>query len=228
MISREKRFGTKKQYNFVYLFLGLLMFLLIAPMIIELHLGRETLIFQLALDASLILGIWSVVNQRHWFLLGVILSLIGISITIIDSHLHIPELKLAGYAVVLPFYILTAVLALRYIFSPRGSVDFNILMGAICVYMLMGVIWAIMYSFLEFLLPGSFSGQKDEVTARGHEFVYYSFVTLTTLGYGDLLPLSPVARALAYMEALIGQIYVAVLIAGLVGIHVSNREQPGE
>ena len=134
--------------------------------------------------------------------------------------------KLAGVAVVLPFYSLTAVLALRYILSAREKVNFNILMGAVCVYMLMGIIWAIVYSFLNYLIPGSFSGMTAE-SEEGSllEFIYYSFVTLTTLGYGDLLPVSQIARALAYLEALIGQIYVAVLIAGLVSIHLSNREK---
>ncbi|MCP4407905.1 MAG: two pore domain potassium channel family protein [Gammaproteobacteria bacterium] len=90
----------------------------------------------------------------------------------------------------------------------------------------MGIIWAIMYSFLNVLIPGSFSGLSVESEqGRLLEFIYYSFVTLTTLGYGDLLPVSPIARAFGYLEAVIGQIYVAVLIAGLVGIHVSNRQE---
>ena len=100
------------------------------------------------------------------------------------------------------------------------------ILGGLCVYMLMGIIWAIMYSFLYYLIPGSFSGLRvDSEVNRLLEFIYYSFVTLTTLGYGDLLPVNPIARALAYLEALIGQIYVAVLIAGLVSIRISYREK---
>jgi hypothetical protein len=228
MKNRKEKIEATRQNNFVYLFAGLLILLLVAPVTTELHTGHDTLIFQLALDATLLLGIWSVVNQRHWFIVGVVLSLIGISISITDANLHVPELKLAAFAVVLPFYSLTAVLALRYILSSGEKVNFNILMGAICVYMLMGIIWAIIYSFLHYLVPGSFSGLRvDSEVNRLLEFIYYSFVTLTTLGYGDLLPVNPIARALAYMEALIGQIYVAVLIAGLVSIHISNREKAG-
>ena len=54
--------------------------------------------------------------------------------------------------------------------------------------------------------------------------VYYSFVTMTTLGYGDIVPVSPAARTLAYMEAAMGQIYVAVLIARLVGLHTARKQ----
>ncbi len=226
MENQKERVKTVRQNNFVYLFAGLLILLLVAPVITEFHTDYEGLIFQLALDGTLILGIWSVVNQRRWFVVGVVLSLIGISITIMDASLDLPELRLVGIAVVLPFYSLTAVLALRYVFSNKRKVDFNILMGAICVYMLMGIIWAIMYSFLNVLIPGSFSGLSVESEeGRLLEFIYYSFVTLTTLGYGDLLPVSSIARAFAYLEAVIGQIYVAVLVAGLVGIHVSNRQE---
>lgn len=226
MKNRKERIEATRHNNFVYLLAGLLILLLVAPVITELHTGRETLILQLALDATLILGIWSVVNQRRWFIVGVVLSLMGISITITDAYLNLPELKLAGFAVVLPFYLLTVVLALHYILTAIERVNINILMGAICVYMLMGIIWAIMYSFLYYLVPGSFSGMAVESDVnRGLDFIYYSFVTLTTLGYGDLLPVSPIARALAYLEALIGQIYVAVLIAGLVSNYISTREQ---
>jgi len=58
-----------------------------------------------------------------------------------------------------------------------------------------------------------------------HDFVYYSFVTLTTLGYGDIVPLSATARSLVYMEAIFGQFYIAILVAGLVSIHISNQSR---
>ncbi|MEE9226447.1 MAG: potassium channel family protein, partial [Acidobacteriota bacterium] len=58
-------------------------------------------------------------------------------------------------------------------------------------------------------------------------FVYYSFVTLSTLGYGDITPVTPPARAFSFLEAVTGQLYLAVLIAGLVGIHISHRFRGG-
>jgi voltage-gated potassium channel len=224
MKDRASHIEYVKQYNFIYIFAGVLVVLLLAPLMAELEEGNRY-ILSAGLDLSLLLGIWSVVDQRRWFVIGVILLLCGVGITITDAFLNLPELKLAAFAVVLPFWTLTAMLALRHVLSAK-TVDRNILTGGICVYLLMGLIWAIVYSFIDYLSPGSFSGMIGETQdERFLGFLYYSFVTLTTLGYGDVLPVKPIARTFAYLEAVIGQIYVAVLIAGLVGIHISERAQ---
>jgi voltage-gated potassium channel len=213
-----------KQHNFMYIFAGVLVVLLIAPVMAELKEGNRH-ILQAGLDLSLLLGIWSVVDHRRWFIFGVILLFCGVSITITDAFLNLPELRLATFVVVLPFYLLTAVLALRHVLYAK-TVDSNILAGSICVYLLMGVIWAIVYSFVDYISPDSFSGMVSEAQEdRFLGFLYYSFVTLTTLGYGDILPVKPIARACGYLEAVIGQIYLVVLIAGLVGLHIADREK---
>ena len=59
------------------------------------------------------------------------------------------------------------------------------------------------------------------------EWLYFSFVTMTTLGYGDILPISATARGLAYMQAVVGQFYIAMLVAGLVGAYISDRQKAG-
>ena len=75
-------------------------------------------------------------------------------------------------------------------------------------------------------VPGSFAGiTAGNVTELLNQLTYFSFVTLTTLGYGDILPLTPIATSLAYLEAVIGQLYIAILIAGLVGTHLSQRAE---
>ena len=101
----------------------------------------------------------------------------------------------------------------------------NRIIGAVCVYLLLGVIWALAYSLLEFAVPGSFSGFTPW-TDRGwdSEWLYFSFVTMTTLGYGDLLPISSSARAMAYLQAIFGQFYIAILVAGLVSAYISDRQ----
>ena len=75
-------------------------------------------------------------------------------------------------------------------------------------------------------VPDAFGGiSATNVTDQLSQLTYFSFVTLTTLGYGDVLPLVPVAESLAYLEAVIGQLYIAILIAGLVGTHFSQRAE---
>ena len=97
--------------------------------------------------------------------------------------------------------------------------------GALCVYLLIGLTWGFMFLTLEGVQPGSFSlgqGQPTRIDKDPAALVYFSFITLSTVGYGDITPLSPPARAFAFMEAIIGQIYLAVLVARLVGLHIAS------
>jgi len=104
------------------------------------------------------------------------------------------------------------------------TVSAHTLRVAMATYMLIGVMWAVGFDLLSRHDPGAFSGITWQVDdSRLSAFMYYSFVTLTTLGYGDMAPASAVARILAVMEALLGQLFVVVLIARIVGLQVSSR-----
>lgn len=103
----------------------------------------------------------------------------------------------------------------------------DILAGAVCVYLLLGLIWAISYAFLLALDPDAFA-MADHLLdpGRGPTFsvlTYFSFVTLTTLGYGDMSPITPIARNLAWLEAVVGQLFVAITIARLVSLNIAHR-----
>jgi Ion channel len=94
--------------------------------------------------------------------------------------------------------------------------------GAIVLYMLLGLMWAVAYAMVDRLVPHAFAGQL--VHGEGiADWVYFSFVTLTTLGYGDITPVARVVRSLAILEALIGQLYPAIIIARLVSLQGSDR-----
>ena len=94
--------------------------------------------------------------------------------------------------------------------------------GAIVLYLLLGLIWAVAYNAIERNAPGSFTGQAAEASGLA-DWVYFSFVTLTTVGYGDVAPVAQGARSLAILEALVGQLYPAVIIARLVSLQVSSQ-----
>ncbi|GAA4652497.1 potassium channel family protein [Kistimonas scapharcae] len=117
-------------------------------------------------------------------------------------------------------YVIYELLVL--IFSAK-RVDRNIIYGSMCVYMLLGLQGAFIYTLLEFWMPGSFHGEGLASIHDISTFIYFSFVTLSTLGYGDIVPATRAAQAIASMEALIGQFYLTVLVARLVGIHISQR-----
>ena len=103
--------------------------------------------------------------------------------------------------------------------------------GAICAYLLIGFLFSSLYGFVALLDENAFSVSEkiQETWAAGDHsdnggiLTYFSFVTMTTLGYGDLSPVSSSARTLAWIQALVGQLYLAITIAGLVGLHIANQ-----
>ena len=110
----------------------------------------------------------------------------------------------------------------------EGPVTGHRVMGAVAGYLLLSVVFAIAYSLVEYLAPGSF--QMPAALTRygepqGQLFYYFSVVTLTTAGFGDITALNPFARTLVMMEALIGQLYPAILIARLVSLHAETKRQ---
>jgi voltage-gated potassium channel len=108
-----------------------------------------------------------------------------------------------------------------------GTVTFDTVAGAACAYMLLGLIWGDLYLLVELARPGSFeiplafvSGPNRDLRAA---LTYFSFITLTTVGYGVIHPQDPAAGGLCAAEALIGQLYLAIMIARMVGLHTSRR-----
>lgn len=123
------------------------------------------------------------------------------------------------------FLIFVIVVVYRTVLAP-GSVAVDKLAAAVNVYFLLGLAWAIAYGLIATFDHGAFSAATvdfqtlEEYVDYGAEFVfvYFSFVTLTTLGYGDILPVVPAAQTAAWMEAVVGQLFVAVTLARLVGM----------
>jgi hypothetical protein len=118
------------------------------------------------------------------------------------------------------FFAYTSIVIVYCLFREK-KVTFEVISGAICGYFLIGLTWAFVFSVLEKFNPGSFQLLEGQGATISH-FTYYSFVTLTTLGYGDITPLTTPARSLAVLEAITGQLYIAIMIAGLVGVYISQ------
>jgi hypothetical protein len=137
---------------------------------------------------------------------------------------------LMGHCLAVLFYFWAAGLIVASLFG-RQALSLDSVFGAICGYLLLGMAWAVLYSMLDTIWPGSFevgtrlAEQVQADHSRIHLFTYYSFITLTTVGYGDVTPLSTPARTCAWLEALTGQFYLAVLVAGLVGALLSKKAE---
>lgn len=123
--------------------------------------------------------------------------------------------------------VVTIIHISRYIASSK-RVTSDALFAAVLVYILMALLFGQVYSIMQALLPGSFSFLAYEAGLEGRvadiAFNYYSFITIATLGYGDIVPRYPVAQMLASIEAVIGQFYVAIVVAWLVSLYVADKQ----
>ncbi len=129
------------------------------------------------------------------------------------------------------FYLLAAGTILVDVLR-KGRVSVQKVVGAVCVYLLLGVAWALAFAWMHRVDPGALAFPEGDPGLEGGwtlaTYQYFSFVTLTTLGYGDILPRSDDARTLAMVEAVVGQLYVAVLLARLVSLEVTHSARPDE
>jgi hypothetical protein len=120
---------------------------------------------------------------------------------------------------------LFAVVTLFRVFAP-GEITTHRLVGAIAAYLLVGLTWALAYEWLELVRPGSLQAGTDPSEGAYPSILYFSFATLTTVGYGDITPVSQQARALSNLESLIGVLYPAVLIGRLLSMHGGPGPSP--
>jgi hypothetical protein len=114
---------------------------------------------------------------------------------------------------------LAVILMLRQIFTEK-SVTGDTIKGGISIYILIGILWQFVYHLIWALNPSSFS--MNVSGAVFPNFFYFSFTTITTLGYGDIVPLSYAAKTAAMLEAVVGQVYLGVFVARLVGLHIAK------
>ncbi|MGI9647060.1 MAG: potassium channel family protein [Acidimicrobiia bacterium] len=120
------------------------------------------------------------------------------------------------------FAVTTLVMILRYVLTQR-RVNSNVIFAAVSAYLLIGLLFGTVFSWMAYADPAAFQPPRNVETGDSSLF-YYSFVTLTTLGFGDISPVTEGAKALTVIEALLGQVYLVVLIARLVAMHIARRQ----
>jgi len=161
-----------------------------------------------------------------------ILSVMGTGIVVLNLTAYATnsiQWELGFYVLTLVFLGTVAVLTIQHLMQSRRA-DNDTLAAALCAYAVLVLLWADAYSLVETVANGSFSysGATVDVPQVMHfgfgdsmMSIYYSFVTITTLGYGDVLPVTALARALAALQAFFGQAFVAILVARLVGLQIA-------
>jgi len=208
--------------RFLYLFISLLALLFLAPFVERLPYLK--ILFSVFLTAVFLTAVYAIGQKRHDTLIAALLALPTLAFTWASYFLDSVGFYLASRFSVVVFFAFIIVNILVFIFR-QDEVTRDLIVGAAVVYLLVAETWSSVYQILETLRPGSFAMPEGQLQNSRLLFDYYSLVTITTLGYGDVTPLTSVASSLSTLEAVIGQLYLVITVAWLVGVHVSQSIQ---
>jgi hypothetical protein len=176
-------------------------------------------IFLVLSTAIFLSGAYAVGGTRQRLAVALLLAMPATIAGWTDLFIHTPAFQLAAAVLGMVFVAYILLVVLLHVLRAEDVTSDDIF-GALSVYVLIGFVWGVAYSLLETAMPGSFHS-ADGALVRSDLF-YYSFVSLMTVGYGDIYPATPYARSLSILEALVGVLFIAVFISRLVGLHASR------
>ncbi len=212
--------------NFVHLLLALSLLLLSTAIAQQFYSVSAQRLVQSATVITLLIGVWGIKlrqikrSENALFILAILASSFS---AYWFEHIFFEYLRLL---VMLLFFIFTAgKITKKLLFT--GTASANKIVGAICLYLLLGLIWALLYTLNALAIHEAFTNieNQSEWYLLFPDFIYFSFVTLTTLGFGDITPSSPMSKFLVYAQAVFGQFYLAILVSTLVSSFQSQKQQ---
>ena len=218
-----------RRSRYLLLLIALSVLLIVYPFWRRDVIGLAT--FDIMLWGVLLGGLWALHRERRLLRIALGLALVVLVANVATYLVQTPEAVLVSCVLALTLLVFVTAIILSHVVE-EGTVDADRIFGAVCGYLLIGLNWALVYGALEIIQPGSFDlgGQSDlsastDTDAAPHfadmdPFIYYSLVTLSTLGYGDIVAVTRAARSLSALEAVVGQLYVAVVVARLIGLHI--------
>jgi len=212
-----------QQDNFIYLTFALILLLLGTALAQQFFDDSAQRYMQSTTVISLLVAVWGVESKQFILRKAFIFPLAIFAVSIFSNWLDNAGFDQFYLLLLLSFFISTAIKTAKQVLF-TGEIDGNKILGAVCLYLLLGLIWAVLFTLLQLELSGSFQTMQhnNQWFMLFPDFVYFSFVTMTTLGFGDISPTLPLARFLVYLEAIIGQFYLAILVASLVGSRMST------
>ena len=199
--------------------MGLIMALLVFGPILEQFVAVRILI-DVFLTAIILSMLYIVSHKKRLIQIGRLLAMVMLISLWLKYFYNYNLFAATSMMVGVLFTVVVTACTLAFIMKSE-TVTREVIYAAMLVYLLVAQLWALVYTFLDLINPASFNlpqGQSDFLL-----FEYYSFVTLTTLGFGDITPLTKVAKAFSVLEAVIGQLYLVVVVAWFVGMHVSRK-----
>ena len=208
--------------RFTNLLISLLLVVVVHPLVQETTGLDPSLTIWVFVILPLVSAVIALAESRR--VVAVLLATGGAAMALrwIDPYAHGGIWLILSEVLVAFFFGFVTAWILRVVIQAK-RVTKGVISAALCVYMLFGYVWALLYSVIQHVEPASFTVERLELM----DFIYFSFVTLSTVGYGDVAPVSATARSLANVEAIVGQFYLAVLISRLVALY-SAHPAPAE
>src|SRR6266513_4054567 len=222
-VEKSSRVMGLRRFSMVQLLIALALLFFFAPFV-EAITGGD-IIVSVLLSLVLLSAILAVASRGRTLTVALLLAIPAVAgrwLNHFQPHLLPPAIFLVAGIGLVAFVVVNL---LRFVLR-APSVDVEVLCASISAYLMLGLIWTMAYWLVEQLTPeGAFSFNTNAGThsMNGFNAFYFSFVTLSTVGYGDITPASKVARMLAAMEAMTGLLYMAVLIARLVALYSSPK-----
>jgi len=214
---------TRKIPRSAALLLGVLVLIVISP---SLSFKGGRLVAELIFDVIFMTGVYAVGLSRHrWAFAGLSAITLAVRWTeLLHNGGGLDVLALGLTAIWLAYAASVIIVDL----FQRSDVNSDTILGAIVTYLPVGIAFMMVFQVLELRYPGSFSGlpegAHDHRHAMASSMMYFSLVCLTTMGYGDIAPVTDFARPLSVLEGVFGQLYLAVMIARLVGLHITRQK----
>ncbi|MCL6417315.1 potassium channel family protein [Aestuariirhabdus sp. Z084] len=201
------------RFGFGYMLFGMVLIMVVSATD---HETVSPMLVRLSVSLLLIASVYLLSHNRAMFLrVGIVLGLPTLLSTWLVMVRPSSLFLFIDYLTSAIFFLYVVYAVIRIIFSST-EITRDTLMGSVCIYLLLGFVWAFVFGALETIAPQSFKGLD---AAEIGSMVYFSFVTLSTLGYGDITPITRPAELLAVLEAIIGQFYLAILVARLMGMY---------
>jgi voltage-gated potassium channel len=208
--------------RFTYLTASILLLITAYPYVQGEMVGQ--ILLSLLTTLVMIMSVVAVADKKRYTIIALLLAVPWFAIILLNFPLFKTDYTLLIKKEIVFAFLLFAYTTFRifmHIIKSR-EVTAEILFASICVYMLIGLTWGALYVIIEIFYPGSFIDGSGHALHDGPDYLFFSYTTLTTVGYGNIEAITDQARSIASLEAIVGQLYLTIMVARLVGLHISN------
>jgi len=212
-----------KENNFNYLFIGLITLLFSTALMKQVQALWLDDLIELIILAMFLLGVHSHKSDKSWMWAVHFMAFVLVAVFMVNKLFVNTSLTIYFHLFILfTFFTGSFILSFKQILLSQ-KINQNMIIGSLVLYLLLGLMWTIIYLFILNIYPESFNGLEAVKWQENFSRVaYYSFVTLTTLGYGDISPKNPLSEFFVFTEAIAGVFYMAIIVSSLVGARMSS------